>query len=238
MPERIHTSTRLAPNTGADALRTEFYELQVRLLDLEAKYRPEHPLVLSARSQLADAKRAIENEPTSREETEDGLNDNQRSLALDLARAESEHAALGAQVKELEAQKATAVAELKELNDYELEVDKLEREQALAATNLFNYAEAYEQARMDEELNRERITNVNVVQQATLAEKPVSPSKGIVGALAMAFSLAGATALVLACERFDSRLRSEDEIEQTLQIPVLAAVPEGREFGGLPVGAR
>jgi capsular polysaccharide biosynthesis protein len=91
---------------------------------------------------------------------------------------------------------------------------------------------------MDEELNNERITNVNRVQEATLAEKPVSPSKAIVGAIALLLATTGATALVLTCERSDTRLRSEEQIEQVLQIPVLAAVPEGREYGALPAVTR
>jgi capsular polysaccharide biosynthesis protein len=45
---------------------------------------------------------------------------------------------------------------------------------------------------------------------------------------------AGTMGLVLVSEKFDSRIRTEEQVEQTLQIPVLAAVPEGRLYGGIP----
>jgi uncharacterized protein involved in exopolysaccharide biosynthesis len=238
MPERVHASTRVVPNTGTDALRTELYELEVQLLNLEAKYQAEHPLVVSARAQLADAKAAIDGATEIREESEDALNENQRSLALDLARTETKTASLKAQLATLDQQRAATTAELKQLNDLELQVDKLEREATLANTNFFRYCEAFEQARMDAELSKEEITNVNVVQNATLAEKPVSPSKAVVAALSLVLAAAGATALVLLSERCDSRLRNEAQVEQALRLPVLAAVPEGRAYGQLPVAAR
>jgi polysaccharide biosynthesis protein PslE len=238
MPERVHATTRKVPNTGTDALRTELYALEVQLLDLEAKYQAEHPLVVAARSQLADAKAAIDNATEEREESEDALNENQRSLALDLARTDAEAASLRAQLAELDGQRAATTADVKQLNDLELKVDKLERDVTLASTNYFRYCEAFEQARMDAELSDEEITNVNVVQNATLMEKPVSPSKLVVAALSLVLAAAGSTALVLVCERFDSRLRTETQVEQALRLPVLAAVPEGRAYRHLPTAPR
>jgi uncharacterized protein involved in exopolysaccharide biosynthesis len=238
MPDRVHATTRMVPNTGTDALRTELYELEVQLLDLEAKYQAEHPLVVSARSRLADARASINDATELREESEDALNENQRSLALDLARTETQAASLKAQLAKLDEQRAIVAAELQELNDFELEVHQLDRAATLANTNYFRYCEAFEQARMDDELSRQEITNVSLVQPATFVEKPVSPSKLLVAALSLAFAAAGATALVLCCEQLDSRLRSAEQVEQALQLPVLAAVPEGRAYRQLPVSAR
>jgi capsular polysaccharide biosynthesis protein len=87
-----------------------------------------------------------------------------------------------------------------------------------------------EHARVDEELSRLHISNVVDAQHATLAEKPVSPSKMLVGVLAMLLATAGTASLVLACEKFDSRVHNEDQVENVLRLPVLAAVPEGRMY--------
>jgi capsular polysaccharide biosynthesis protein len=40
---------------------------------------------------------------------------------------------------------------------------------------------------------------------------------------------------VLGSEKFDSRLRSEEQVEHVLRLPVLASVPEGRAYGAVPV---
>jgi uncharacterized protein involved in exopolysaccharide biosynthesis len=190
--------------------------------------------VTATRAQVAEAEKMLAEEAPQREETIDSLNENHRALSLDLAQAESELAGVRAQLKELDAQRGTALTDLKQLNDFELEIDQLERNVSLASANYFRYAEALEQARMDEALDDQRITNVNVAQPATRIEKPVSPSKLIVLALSLAFAVAGTTAIVVACDRLDSRIRDEQQVEHLLRIPVLTTVPEGKAFGSLP----
>jgi polysaccharide biosynthesis protein PslE len=234
IPERLHTSTTTVPNTGADALRSQLYGLQVQLMNLEAKYTPDHPRVAAAQAQVKEAQQMIKDEAASREEVVDSLNENHRALALELEKTESQLAGLQAQLTELDQQRVETLKDLRQLNDFEVELDELDRAVTLSRKNFFHYAEALEQARMDQELDNQRISNINVAQEPTLAEKPVSPSKPIVAALALMLATAGVTALVLISEKFDSRLRTEEQVEQTLQIPVLAAVPEGRIYGGIP----
>lgn len=201
MPERLHTSTRKMPNTGTDALRAQLYTVQVKLLDLESKYSADHPLVTSARDQMKEAEEMLKGEVAEREETVDSLNENHRTLTLDLAQAESQLAGLEAEMTELNSQREQAVGDLKKLNEFEVELEQLERDRTLAKSNFFQYAEALEQARMDEALDAQAISNVNQAQAPTLSEKPVSPSKLMVGALSLMFAATGTTALVLGCEK-------------------------------------
>ena len=238
MPATMHTSTTVSPNTGADQLRSQLYALQVELLNLEAKHTAEHPLVASKRSQVKEALTMVEGVAASREATTASLNETHQALLLDLEKVQNQLAGLHAQLAELDAQRVVALADLRELNQHEVEIDRLDRAVSLANANFFRYSEALEQARMDEELDKQKINNVNEAQPATLAEKPVSPSKVIIGVLSLALATAGATLLVLACESFDSHLRNEDQIELLLEIPVIAAVPEGRHYGSLPVAVR
>jgi uncharacterized protein involved in exopolysaccharide biosynthesis len=235
MPERVHTSTTTVPNTGADALKSQLYTLQVQLMNLESKYTADHPKVAAARAQVEEAQKAVKNETTSRDEVVDSLNENHRALSLDLDKAQSQLAGYEAQLDELDKQQAEVVKDLRELNTFEVELDQLQRNVTLAQKNFFDYSDALEQARMDQELDAQRITNISVAQEPTLAEKPVSPNKLIVAALSLMLATAGTMGLVLVSEKLDSRIRTEEQVEHTLQIPVLAAVPEGRLYGGIPV---
>ena len=90
--------------------------------------------------------------------------------------------------------------------------------------------EALEQARMDEELDNQRITNVNVAQEPTLSEKPVSPSKLMVGALSLALTVAGTTALVLGCEKRDSHGKLQREGELKSLAPSKVAAVERSDY--------
>ncbi len=230
MPERLHTSTKTMPNSGADALRAQLYALQVKLLDLESKYSEDHPLVASARDQVADAKRMVDGEQRERAETTDGLNENHRAMELDLAQAESRLAGLEAEMTELDGQREQAQADLKQLNEFEVQLDELERNRTLARNNFFQYAEALEQARMDEALDSQRISNVNQAQEATLSEKPVSPSKLMVGVLSLALTAAGTTALVLGCEKMQMAQNELSRTDSPIPAEVIGAVAEWREF--------
>jgi len=234
LPQRLHTRTKVMPNTGADELRSQLYTLQVKLLDLEAKYNADHPLVQTARAQVEEAKHMVEGQVATREETTDSINENHRELSLDLAQFETELAGLDAKLKELDGQREAALADLKQLNEFDVELDRLERAVSLANSNYFRYSSNLEEARIDDELNAQRITNVAIAQNATLAEKPVSPSKLMVVALSTLLATAGTLALVLASEKVDTRLRTEEQIEQALRLPVVAAVPEGRAYGAIP----
>jgi uncharacterized protein involved in exopolysaccharide biosynthesis len=234
MPETLHTSTTIVPNSSADQLRAQLYSLQVNLMNLEAKYNEDHPIVQSARQQVAEAKRMAAEESDSRQETVDSLNENHRTLSLALAEAESKLAGLQAELTELNGQRTVVQAELLKTNDFEVELLDLERARQLANSNFHASATKFEQARIDEELDAQRITNVAVAQEATLAEKPISPSKLILAALSMLLLFGGTTAMVLACEKLNSRIANEAEAEQILGLPVLATVPEGRVYGSLP----
>ncbi len=234
MPERLHSTTTVMPNTGADALRSQLYELQVQLMNLEAKYNADHPLVISMQAQVEEAQQMLQGEAESREQTVDSVNTNQRALLLELAQAESQLAGSEAQLTELDEQRTAAAAALRQLNDDEVEIENLSRATTLARTNYFAYADDLEKARIDEELDRQRITGLVEAQAATLAEKPISPSKLLVGALALALASVGSVALVLGCEKLGGRVHSEEQLERAVRLPVLASVPEGRFYGAAP----
>jgi polysaccharide biosynthesis protein PslE len=234
IPDVLKTSTTVMPNTGADQLRSQLYSLQVTLMNLESRYNNDHPLVQAAREQVDEAKRTLGEESDSRTQTTDSLNENHRQLSLELAQAESQLAGLKAQKSELDSQRESVQTNLLKLNDYEIELADLDREMQLAKQNYSASAIKFEQARIDEALDNQRITNIAVAQPATLAEKPVSPSKLIIAALSIVLLGAGTPALVLAAEKVNPWVWREDQVEHLMGLPVLASVPEGRDYGTMP----
>ena len=204
------------------------------LMNLESRYNNDHPLVQAAREQVDEAKRTLGEESESRTQTTDSLNENHRQLSLELAQAESQLAGLKAQKSELDSQRESVQTNLLKLNDYEIELADLDREMQLAKQNYYASANKFEQARIDEVLDSQRITNIAVAQSATLAEKPVSPSKLIIAALSIMLLGAGTPAVVFAAEKIDPRIWREDQIELLMGLPVLASVPEGRDYAAMP----
>jgi uncharacterized protein involved in exopolysaccharide biosynthesis len=169
-------------------------------------------------------------ETPARQETTSDVNPNYRSLTLSLAEAQSELAAVEARQAQLAEQRQSVLTDLKFLNDHELSIDRLTREAQLAREKFFRYSENLEQARIDEALDRERISNLTVAQRATLAEKPVRPNKLLVGALSLVLALAAAAALVCLCELVGNQIYTEDQLRRSLPTPVLGVVPVDRKL--------
>ncbi|MBV9951292.1 MAG: hypothetical protein JO291_05045 [Acidimicrobiia bacterium] len=83
-------------------------------------------------------------------------------------------------------------------------------------------------------------SNEQVISLYQTAQAPVRNSRGLVRNLVLAglFGLLAAAALVALLEYLDVSLRSADDVERLLELPVLAVVPAlGRELPILPSGA-
>lgn len=227
-PERMVAEETTVPNTGTDLLREQVFELQVLMLDQQAKFNDDHPSLQVTREQLAKAQAMLDAESRDRQEITSDINPNYSSLKLSLANQESELAGLVAQKSELDQQREQVLADLKKLNDYELEIDQLNRESALARDNYFRYAANLEKTRINEELDKNAITNAILAQEATLAEKPVSPNKLLIAALSLMLSFSSVVALVLFSEKLDHPIYRENQLEEALDLPVFGVVPEQR----------
>ncbi|HEY4235259.1 MAG TPA: Wzz/FepE/Etk N-terminal domain-containing protein [Lacipirellulaceae bacterium] len=228
MPDRLVSSKRSVPNAGADLLREELYALQMKSMDLQARYSDSHPLVQAIKQQVEDAKKVVDGRAEHEMETTEDVNPIHRDLSLDLKQQQSVIAGCKSRLEALEKQKATVEADLRTANQFEVKLDQLERQTELARTKYFQYSHSLEEGRIDKALENDHISNVSVAQAATFAEKPVSPSKLIVLAGTLMLATAGTAMLVFASEQLNDRMRSEIDVEQALGVPVLATIPDGR----------
>jgi tyrosine-protein kinase Etk/Wzc len=87
------------------------------------------------------------------------------------------------------------------------------------------HVEKLEQARVNDALRQDRITNVNVAQPATFVTKPVSPRKSLILAMGLVVAVFGAVGIAFCVERCDQTLRTTDQAQAQLGVPVLLSVP-------------
>jgi uncharacterized protein involved in exopolysaccharide biosynthesis len=130
-------------------------------------------------------------------------------------------------------QRGQLIEELKQLNHHEVRINDLEREASLLEASYRGYSEKLEQARIDDALEAGRISNVNVVQPASYVVEPVKPQKLLIVALGLAAAMAGAVVAALSAEFLDGSLRSSDDVERQLEVPVLLSIPRVAERGVL-----
>jgi uncharacterized protein involved in exopolysaccharide biosynthesis len=163
-----------APSTATARMREQLYTLEIKEQDLLARFTPDHEEVKQVHRQVEEARRVLKDEP-NRPQVTVGLNKNHLQLQLDLQVEQAALAGHRQQVTSLEQQIVAAREELKTLNDYEIAVASMQRRIDVAATNYRKYAENLEQARIDQALASERISNISVLQPPTVSETPSQP---------------------------------------------------------------
>jgi Mrp family chromosome partitioning ATPase len=146
-------------------------------------------------------------------------------LELDLLQAKAKKEAQQARLAAAQKQRDDLNSELKELNGNEVQIGDLERNVQILDGKYRMHVEKLEQARLNDALGRDGIQNVKVAQAATLVGKPTSPKKPLLLALGFVLALGAAFATPLLAEMLDETLRSTDEVEAELGLPVVLSLP-------------
>jgi polysaccharide biosynthesis transport protein len=184
-----------------DALRQQLYEMELQESELKSRYTDAYPPLKEIRRQREEAARLL---------TE--------------VLAETKDKTPGAAGSEAISKKLAS--DITALNDQEYQLAQLERKVQLLDGKYGMHVEKLEQARVNDALGREQICNVKVAQAATLVGKPDSPKKPLLAALGLLVATCGAIGLAFLSESMDQTLRTTDQVESQLGLPVLLSIPE------------
>ena len=200
-------------NVAKDSMRDKLYDLEIQESKLRARFKDDHPLLVQIQKQREEAENILADLPNERTQTTNALNPNQRHLELELAEAQANDDSLQARVIAAEAQQADVYTQLAALNDHELKITELERDAQLLDGKYRMHVEKLEQARVNDALGRERISNVCVAQSATTPDKPSYPNKAVLLIAGLILATGGALVLAFMAERFDQTLRTTQQVE-------------------------
>ncbi len=230
-PKTIQSEERLIPNSGRDLIRSQLYALQVRRMELESKLSKDNPLVVSVKAQEDAAQKELAAQTTTeRKEVTQSINKIHEQLTLDLTQIEANASGYRAMLETLNKQEQDLLSDTADINLAHIEIKRLERELELAEANFMTYAEYFEDARIDKELNESSISNISVAQLPTFQEEPIRPSKLIVGLLGIAAMLFGSIAIVTGIHILDDSIHGPEDLEEVLHVPVMASVPNQRRY--------
>lgn len=233
IPMRDTGDKRTMPNSGADQLNSQLYALKVKRLDLVSRFTEEHPMVQAITRQINEAQEVVDAEDSTRQEIVDRVNPIHEALLLQLAQQQSARAGLEALLETLDKQRESVLKNLNDLNNAEVRIDDLTRRVAVAEKQFFRYSDDLEQARIDAEMEEQRISNISLVQPAALIEKPIKPSKSLVALGALLVAIGGTVSIVVASEKTDQRVRTPAAAESLLGVPVMATLPLDSRIGRL-----
>jgi uncharacterized protein involved in exopolysaccharide biosynthesis len=219
-------AVRTSPNAALKELQTHLVSLEMKRTDMLGKFKPGYRPLEDLERQIHELKNTIaEVQKTPLVEETTDTNPANDWLNVELAKARAELASL----------QASAPAKEQAVSAYRsmaLDIDKkhirrtdLLRLQKVTEEKYLLYLRKQEEARIEQELDRQRILNVAVAQDPTVPVLPqpsLMPVKlGFAGLLAAMMSLSGA----LGADYYSRTFRTSAEVVKHLQLPVLGSMP-------------
>lgn len=229
LPERVLASeVDGLTNTSKDEMRGRLYGLEVEHAELLARYTPSNPLVVLKKKQMADAQKLFGNEEVAIQKTT-AVNTTRQEVRVQHLLSKAEGAGVAARVSELEKQRLTLLEEIREVNRKELELTTLQREIDMLDLKFRKYSESLEQARIDEALQRDNLSSINVIQPPTFNDDPVDFSNTLVAVVGLLGSFLGAIGIAFGSRYLRNDLATSEDVERELGLPVLGAIPASRQ---------
>ena len=202
----------VATDRVLDTLKTQRVNLLQELLDLQARYRDRHPLLIAVHEKL----RVVEA---------------QIGIALDAVAARIATELEEARFREADLAKVIQAQndQLDELEQKATEYESLRGDINRADKDLSEFISQKNAIESGKEVN---LNTVWVVDGATPPEFPFKPDPMLNLMLAAVVGLVGGIGLAFLLEHLDDTLASPDEVERALGLPVVASIPHVSEDHG------
>jgi len=226
--EEVEVALRNLKNMfGIASIEEQQRVLLGRITTLQADAEGAEAQIAASRAKVRALRSLLRGEGTGEESPRTVIRSSDYgAIQSKLLMEEADLASVEAQAETLKAQLSETKRELENLNDSEIRVRALEREQEILAAKYRKYQESMEQARIDRALETEKISNISVVQPATRPVRPSPSAKGLKMLLAICVGLCGGVTLAFGCEYLTHTFGRPEDVEQVLQLRALVSIPK------------
>jgi uncharacterized protein involved in exopolysaccharide biosynthesis len=171
-------------------------------------------------------KKIAEHEGKKYEKSRSGLNTTYQRIQEELLSNQAELNALQAkkasQIQQLDGYRGR----LDELNGNESTLVDLKRQVEVDQQNYNLYLTKFEESRISQAMDSEKIANLTPIQMATPPSKPIKPKRLLNLILGFFLGIFGSLLLAFLAEYLDDTLEMPEDAESSLSLPVLASIPE------------
>lgn len=213
-----------ADNRTVQAYNAQLAKLEAERISYLDKYTEKHPRMIELNDQIAELKAKIAEE-TRKVAALQAPSDNAVHQRLVVSKFQSEGELIAAR------QKAELLQEVIDQNNRDLEqlpavekgYVKVARDAQVAGELYIMLAKRLEESKVAEVMVP---TNVQIVDEPTLPERPIAPRKGRTLALAALLGLLLGSGFTVAKELMNRTIRTEDDVKNYLALPVMGAIPD------------
>jgi uncharacterized protein involved in exopolysaccharide biosynthesis len=224
---RNTTEIRTLPNPQVAELQSTLTTLKMKRADMAEKYTPTYRTVLELDRQIRDVEEAIafaRRNPITEEAT--NSDPEFEWSRLELAKAKSDLAALRAAVPTAASTVRQYQARTAQLEKDNIRRRDLERMAKVAEENYLVNLRKQEQARISDALDRQRILNVAIAEEATVPLVPVESRAPLRFGFAAVLSGLMSLGLAFGTDHFKRTFHTPNDVTAIIGVPVLAAYPK------------
>ena len=118
-----------------------------------------------------------------------------------------------------------ADSELKNLALQEKELTSLKRDRDANEKNYKTYLDKFEEAKLTDEMNRQKMASVTVINPANIPVKPIKPKKALNIILGIIFGMVTGVSLAFLREYTSQGISTPTQAEKRLGLKVIASIP-------------
>jgi capsular exopolysaccharide synthesis family protein len=223
-PPTIVGSNNEIANPVSSSLQTKIEDLRLQLDAARKQYTDNFPVVVSLRSQLAEAENELKSQPRSVTAGSSSIpNPVYQQLTQQAATLQAEIASSNSEAKTLQQQIAAEQPKIQQLPSESRRIVDLQRSAKSAEGVYLALQQKYQDAVISKTT---ALSDVSVTQAANPDVYTVSPNIPFNLLLGFVVGLVLAVTAVFVAEFFDDRFRSEDDVKERLGMPVLAMIPK------------
>jgi polysaccharide chain length determinant protein (PEP-CTERM system associated) len=220
--------------TSAQTLAQQLADAQTRLIDLRAQYTDDYPDVIRAKSDIAVLKKEIAAQRRAPKDTSNSSEDLGPTLEPDnIQQLRAELHNINVQITQntteqgqLKKQIKVYEARMQSTPDVQKQYTELTRGTKVALDNYNDLQRNRDAARMATDLERRQEGETfSILDPASLPNQPSFPKRPLFAAAGFAGGLALGVGLAFLLEARDRSIRTEQDVEFALRLPVIVMVP-------------
>ncbi len=213
----------IGENPVIQQYKLKLAELEVNLVGLMQNYTDKHPQVIATKAAIAETRSKL-NAEIAKVVNADASSANpiHQGLLQAKLQAEAEVAVSTAQQQALRKLTAQGEEQIGKLPAKEQGLVKVMRDANVSQEIYVMLAKRYEEARISEVMEP---TDVQIIDVAIAPDKPIKPKKLLNVVIAAILGLFTGTGLAFALEYLNKTVRTSEDVQQYLDLPVLGSIP-------------
>jgi polysaccharide biosynthesis protein PslE len=227
LPSEVMKERELSLNPVQQDLKLKLNGLELERLDKLKIYREDSAPIKDLDAAIAAMKVAIASEKDTVQRSENRV-PNELVIMLKRGSLERDMRAneLSAHIKAYDQELESLKGERNRVLSIDPELSRLERDLTAAEKNYALYRDSLEKARIDQELDNSRISNIAIIEQATFSPSRVFPKSLLILLMAIPAGIAVGLFTIYLCYLLDQRIHDGGRLEVRFGVRVWSTVLE------------